>query len=78
AVKLLWKPPLQIFARKLSGGSSLQVHCHYSAIFLSPPFLPSFVEISNDSTKTGEKKNMLYDNDVTIKHIKTNLKTFSF
>jgi hypothetical protein len=39
-----------------------QVHCHYSAIFLSPPFLPSFVEISNDSTKTGEKKNMFYDN----------------
>ncbi|WP_235603540.1 ATP-binding cassette domain-containing protein, partial [Parageobacillus toebii] len=24
AVKLLWKPPLQIFARKLSGGSSLE------------------------------------------------------
>ncbi|WP_255408643.1 ABC transporter permease [Geobacillus sp. WSUCF-018B] len=26
AVKLLWKPPLQIFARKLSGGSSLTVN----------------------------------------------------
>ncbi|WPZ18063.1 hypothetical protein UM396_16095 [Geobacillus subterraneus] len=25
AVKLLWKPPLQIFARKLSGGSSRQL-----------------------------------------------------
>jgi hypothetical protein len=31
-------------------------------IHLSPPFLPSFVEISDDSTKTGEKKNMFYDN----------------
>ncbi|PDM38940.1 hypothetical protein CN643_16430, partial [Parageobacillus yumthangensis] len=32
AVKLLWKPPLQIFARKLSGGSSPLRGC---AIFMN-------------------------------------------